>query len=266
MIVQHVIPQINTSLRNDNKKISFSGNTPIGGIQRFFTLERKGNMGRNLFIANAFVFLLGGRVLKARDDNEKREIFTRDIPSIVIAVQGVPIISEMVTKLIQNHSGFAIGREYSKEEGYTLLREHRIETVRGEGQLRDWYVLSENLKTGLDGFLARLSDKNGNIKKVCSSLSEEINGKLTSFSESNDSFIKELNKSKNKELRTLVEKAFKVKNNKAFEKANFLKTIPRVVGFGLTLALLGVFIPKLNIHITEATNKKNKAEEKSVNA
>jgi len=261
MKIHSIAPQVSQTFNNKNN-VSFSGKP--GFFREFLTLERQGNMSRKLFIANAFLFLLGGRVLKARDDNEKREIFTRDIPSIVLAVQGVPVIGEMVTKLIQSRSGFAIGNEYSEKDGFTLLREHRLEGIKGDGQLKDWYIFDENLAKldgGFENFFTRLKDKGGNLKKICSSLSDEIKGKLTSFNESNVSFIKELNKSENKGLKVLIEEAFKGSKNKAFEKANFLKTIPRIIGFAMTLTLLGALIPKLNIHITRKLNKNKKAKE-----
>ncbi len=83
------------------------GEITKNSFKNLVSLDRSGTMNRNLFIVNAFAFLLGTRLVTSRDNDEKREIFVRDIPSILIAVAGVPTIQTLSLKKLQPKSGFA---------------------------------------------------------------------------------------------------------------------------------------------------------------
>lgn len=260
MKINNTTPNMNQNLIKNNKNTSFKGNaTGLAKIgKKFSELERVGTMTRELFVLNAFLFLLGGRLISSRDNNEKRETLTRDVPTIVIAVFGVPVIERFAAKQIQKAKGFAIGEEKGK---------FQVNVASGE-QLKDWYKYNEHLATGFEGFSQRLSDKGGNLKKIYSKLSEDIKGKLAGFSENNTEFIKTLSETKNKGLKDAIKTAFsRPEGNKALEQAAFLKSVPKLIGFALTLSTIGIFIPKLNIHVTETINKKaSKKAEKAVAA
>jgi hypothetical protein len=231
----------NTKLSKQNKKISFSGKVDF--MTNFLKLERKGNMTRNLFTLNAFIFLLGGRLFTSRDNDEKRETLTRDIPTILIAVFGVPLIKNFIGKKIQKKTGLPI---MSTDKNFAT-----------KNQLNDWYKYNDNLALGFKGFTERLVGLKGNLKKIYSSLGKDIEQKLISFSENNDEFMKEL--AKNKKLEESIKQAFSNPKNKVLEHASFLKTVPTIIGFTLTLATIGMFIPRFNIYLTEKINK-NKPE------
>lgn len=251
MKINNVTPNMSQNINKNNKNVAFSGK--LGNVmsetgKELSKLERVGTMTRPLFVLNAFLFLLGGRLISSRDKNEKRETLTRDVPTIIIAVFGVPVIEKFVAKQIQKSKGFAIGEEIDKLQ---------VKVASGE-QLKDWYKYNEHLATGFEGFSQRLSEKGGNLKKICSKLSEDIKGKLTGFSENNAEFIKTLSETKNNGLKETIKKAFSSpESNKALEHAAFLKSVPKLIGFVLTLSTIGIFIPKLNIHVTETINKKS---------
>lgn len=251
MKIHNATPVVSNNLQKQGKKIAFNG--ILSGAKNtfldLFYLNRQGPMNRNLFTLNAFVFLLGTRLITSRDKDEKREIFIRDVPSIIIAVFGVPVIGKFAAKLLQKKTGFAI------------MENPKDGVVSGK-QLESWYKYDENIKPGLSGFSKRLADfGNGvSLKKIYSSLSSNIETSLSSFSENNDSFIKELTSDKNTSIAESIKKCLSNADNAALKKASHLSTYTKAIGFGATLALLGIFIPKLNIYITEKVNKNRKTK------
>lgn len=250
MKINNATPLMTNNTNKANKNVAFSGGMPKNA-RELFVLERKGNMSRYLFTLNAFVFLLGGRLLKSRDKNEKRETLTRDVPTILIAVFGVPVIGKLTASLLQKKSQFAILNDKDDYKKGAASYE----------QLEDWYKYDENLKSGFEGFTKRLNDKGGDLKKIFSHLGEDIKAELDKFtSKNNDDFVKEL--AGKSDLKKSIVEAFKKDGNKALEQAKWLKTIPAITGFVVTLFSIGIFVPKLNIAITESINKKKKADTK----
>ena len=256
MKINNAAPTLNQCLigKNNDKNVSFSGAGVSSLYQKsenvlkdFFELTRKGTLSRNLFIANAYVFLLGSRLITSRDNNERRETLTRDIPTFFVAVQALPIIKTWVSKQIQEKTGFALFENIKTSKDAAK-----------SSQLEDWYHYNPNMKSGFNGFLERLGER-GNLKKICSVLGEDIKAKLVNFSDKNDEFKTKL--LKDTTLKQTLENAFKNGKNKALAKAAWLKTIPAILGFGLTLSLIGIFIPKFNIFFTEKINKNKKSSD-----
>lgn len=250
MKVNNATPNVIPTIRP--KQTSFKGRLTnfekIPVLKNIGFLDRNGSLTQKLFFINAFAFLLGGRIVTARDNNEKREIITRDIPSILIAVYGITSLEKVFAKQMQKLTGFAIG---TKPDKNNFKGRHTLEVAK-ESQIKDWYILDKNLAGGLNSFSERLSNQGGNLKKIYSRLSDDIKAKISNFSDDNDSFMKELNK--NKALSEDVTKAMSETSNKAHIHASFLKTTPKILGLGVTLGLLGIFLPKFNIYLTEKLN------------
>lgn len=225
---------------NNNKKVAFGAN-PLNAL---FKLDRSGTMSHNLFITNAFIFLLGTRLFTSRDKDENREILIRDIPSIIIAVVGVDTIQKAATKGIQKLSGFAIAKK-PKE---------RISDSISYAQTNDLYIYDKNLDkaSGIYGFAKRLDSKEGNLEKICSKLNDSIKSKVSGLD--NTQILNKI-KSDNTFANEL-KKAFSNPKNKALKYAETFKTLPTVIGFAATLSILGFVLPKLNIAITEHIAKK----------
>lgn len=290
MNVNKTLSSINNVSKLNNENVTFTGKTAnwvIKNTPKMFEPERSGNMSRNLFTAAAFVFLLGGRIIKSRDKNERRETLTRDIPTILIAVYGVPVFGQIVANQIQKRTGLSIasiGKDAKKDtkknllektiDRFPRLKEAINTNVASGNQLKDWYVYDPNLhsgeaiagksKTGFDTFLSRLSeDLHANLKRVVSylNLGDDVKGQITKLSEDNIEFVKQLKD--NLPLKQTLERAFNYEHNGALKQAEYLKALPKAAGFAITLALIGIGIPKLNIFITERINKKNKSESKS---
>ncbi len=252
--------QMTFSANLPEKATSVIKELPRSGFSKLFELERKGSMGRTLFLVNCFIFLLGGRLLGSRDRNEARETLTRDVPTFIVVAMSIPVIKELIAKKMQTKTGFALVQD-GEANLYHKLSGAKPKEVIGYNQLQDLYVYNENLGSGFEGFTKRLSDLGGNLKKIFSNLDEQIKPRLAKFSDNNDKFISEL--SQNNELKKLIITKFQQGSNKALEKAAFKNTIPTLIGFGITLSLIGIFIPKFNIFMTARINKQE-AMEKAV--
>jgi len=268
---------VNQNLQNkqNNKNTAFKGFS--SNLKSYFTdelvkLKRDGTMSRNLFILNAFVFLLGSRLITSRDNDEKREILVRDVPTIVIAVQGVPFIGNKIANFIQKRTGFAIMKD-ADESIITKLfkKDNKIEKqtskklkkeVRSYGELENFYTYDINLNksSGLEGFSKRLlaAGEGVKLKDIYSTLNEKIKNALANFEGNNEDLINKLKGDKS--LSEKIIEALSQEENIALKKAESLKTISSVTGFATTLTLLGLCIPKLNIFITEKINKGKKAQ------
>lgn len=267
MKTHNVIPSVNTNTQ-PKQNVAFKGNI----IDKYLTLNRQGPMSRNLFVVNAFVFLLGSRILTSRDKDERREILIRDIPTIVIAVMGVPFFGKQVAKLVQKKSGFAIMQDTGEQPNKVVQGLRKIFKKSGQNkfdvisysQTEDLYKFDKNLSSGFRGFSERLKNlgDNVNLKKIYSSVSAEVKEQLKNFSDNNTEFINQL--AENKSLtETIVNELSKTvkEGNKVLKAAEFMKTIPTLGGFAVTLLTIGMFIPKLNIYITEKIHKNRKKQE-----
>lgn len=180
-----------------------------------------------------------------REKNEIRETIVRDVPTIIIAVSGVPFIAKKSAKFIQNKTGFAICENI--KNGAAKY-----------SQIEDWYKYDENIALGFKGFSERLKNLGGNLKEIYSSLDSNMKEQLKGLSDNNDEFIKQLNQKR--DLLKILETEMAKSGNKVLQQALFLKNATEFIGFGLTFILLGLCIPKLNIFITESLHKNKKEE------
>lgn len=272
MKINNLNSQIYNTDSNKAKTQSFSG---MPHVKKYladdflkFNRDYRGTMTRDLFVLNAFIFLLGTRVFTSRDKDEKREVMVRDIPTIVIAVMGVPFAERLIThKFIQPRSGFALMKDdvslWNKLNNNT---DKKTPNTVSYGKLNDFYVYNDDLHSGFNGFSDRLSDLGGNLKKIYSTLGDDVKSKLAKFSDKNTEFMKQLNSVEHKGLLENIKKAMAHPENKVLKQAAFLKTCGKIAGFALTLFSIGIFIPELNIYITERIHKNKKQREKQAKA
>ena len=242
MKINNATPIINK--KQSKKNVSFQGK----GLSNLLSLNRQGPMCRNLFLLNALTFMLGSRIVTSRDKDERREILIRDLPTIFIAVMGVPVIGKFVTKLIEKKSGFALIGKNNNPLSY--------------GQINNLYTYDSDLASELEGYTNRLLKTSDNVKlkNVYSKLSKEIKEGIKSLSDNNTDFIKQ-----NKELSNKIIDALKTGSDKILKRAELLKTIPSAASFLITLTSIGIFVPKLNIFITKKVNKSRAKEEQIQN-
>lgn len=240
--------------------------------KEFTTLSRSGTMNRNLFVANAFAFLLGSRLVTSRDKDEIRETLVRDVPTIVIAVMGVPIACKFIAEKLQKNSGFALLHETGKSDThkwFDKLLGKKGETTTTEAsydKLSSWYQYKDKSTTKFDatkfeGFTDRLAGLNGNLKKIYSSLSGEFKTRLEALPQDNEGFKKAL--FSDKKLVQDVAKEFASDKNGALKTALFKKTITKMSGYAAILAIVGLAIPKGNILLTNILHRGPKTPNKT---
>lgn len=264
----------NNSNDNFDKKnnVTFTGNNAAKvkeGFQSFLSLDRPGTMNLKLFVTNAFVFLLGTRLVTSRDKDEKREIKVRDIPSIVIAVYGVTWVQKAAAKAF-NKSGIPIMEHVTDKAGAITKKIRKLigrpetkDNLVGEvpfSRLKDWYVYDTKNPMGIEKFSNRLADLGGDLKKIYSPLNKEIEKDFADC-KTNEAVMNKVKSSK--DIANRLINALKDEKNKAFYNAKSRKSITALAGFAVTLSLLGFFIPKLNIAVTERINKKRALEAKA---
>lgn len=231
---------------------------------KLLTLDRRGPMGRNLVTLAAFTFLLGSRLVTSRDKDEIRETMIRDVPTIVIAIMGVPMASKWIATKLQNHTGFALVHETEKSDmqkwrDNLFGKKGNITTSEATyDKLASWYQYNDKSATGFKGFTDRLAGLNGNLKKIYSTLGDEFKAKLEMLPNDNKGFTDAL--FKDKSLLQEVTEAFKSNKNGALQKALFNKTITKITGFSAILTLVGFCIPKGNILLTNILHRGDKAK------
>lgn len=252
MKINNTTPIVVPSSTNAPEPPKAKNNAPSfkGGARDFFSLSKKGPMTRPLFALNAFAFLLGTRLVTSRDKDEVRETFVRDVPTILVAVFGVPALAKALAKGIQSKSGIAI---MDKEKS----------DVMSYDEIKDIYKFDEKkLSSGFEGFSERLSSLNGNLLKTYSSINEDIKKGLSGFAEDNKAFMDKLfDKSKeSNHVLDQIKEALKDDKNIVLKNAMFKKTLTKMFGFGATIALAGLCIPKGNIALTNRLHRNDKKE------
>lgn len=155
-------------------------------ISDFTEINAKGSMNRFTFMTLAALLLLGGRYYQARNDDEKREVFTRDFSAIATAVYAVPILKKFAGKLISNggipivydQKVFEDNSASEKSENTDLFArfKHSIDLEKGTqlasyDQLKQWHSVDDashfkNIKEGFTGFCKNIAETlNGNLSK-----------------------------------------------------------------------------------------------------
>ena len=101
---------------NKTKNNTSFGTTPnistarkvFEGLGNACNIEANGSLTRLMFFLVATLFMLGGRFVKSRDNDEKREVITRDVPAVALSAAGAPLINKAVAFAVSKKSGIPI--------------------------------------------------------------------------------------------------------------------------------------------------------------
>ena len=212
-----------------------------------------------MFFAVATLFLLGGRFVKSRSGDERREVVTRDVPAIALSVAGAPILNKAMAYGVTQKTGVPIitldGAKNFMNASFTSQK-----------QLIDWY---SNLgKDATVNFVETVNKHGGNLQKVFAKLG--FTDKLKTITEATDNkgildAIKNAQASNTEAFKDL-ETAMKSlgENNELLKFAKKTQAYVKLAGIGVTAAILGFFLPRLNIVMTRRKYQK-RAEQQEQN-
>ena len=95
---QNVLKQNNQNNNpsfGDSKSIARTAFEKLG--QACNVDSRNGSLTRTMFFIVGTLFMLGGRFFESRDNDERREVVTRDVPAVALSVAGAPTLNKAVT-------------------------------------------------------------------------------------------------------------------------------------------------------------------------
>lgn len=203
-----------------------------------------GSLTREMFLAVSFLFLLGARFIEARDNDERREILTRDIPAIAVSGVGALLLNNPVGRLITKKSGIPISFKDGKALNFATQK-----------QVKDWYSNLSTMKNPLETLSEMVERNGGNIQKVMKKFGFENEMKAISDSTKNVDVIAAIKDAKNNKPAAFEALENLLKNVKADNKVvKFAKSSQAAVKLSclaVTAAFLGYFLPRLNIIITK---------------
>lgn len=246
--------QINNSYNN---RINFAGSTAtsqkagkkaFNWIAKQCDVSNNGSLARGTFVSVASLFMLGGRFFESRSNDERREVLVRDVPGVVVAVYGAPLINAPMAYASTKLSGIPI---ITMKEGKKSITGA---SFAHQKQVIDWYSDLRNLKDPLNTFANTIDKNGGNLKKVFHKLElkEKLEDIIPNQNASNKDILTAFKDSKNKDAVKKLEEAVKniSKDNKVLKTARINQALVKLGGIGFTAALLGVFLPRLNIVTT----------------
>ena len=208
-------------------------------------ISGNGSLTRGMFFAVATLFMLGGRFFESRDNDEKREVVTRDIPAVALSVAGAPLINKAVAYQVTKKTGVPI---------VSLGKEKNLGSARfsSQKQVIDWYSdLGEN---ALVNFSETVEKHGGNLRKVFKKLG--FTDKLDAITNAADNkgiidAIKDAQANKTEAFNNL-EAAMKSlgKDNPLVKFAKKSQAYVKLGGIAFTAFILGYLLPRLNIITT----------------
>ena len=235
-----------------NNNPSFKGAPSASTARRAFewlgeqcNISGNGSLSRGMFFAVATLFMLGGRFFESRDNDEKREVVTRDIPAVALSVAGAPLINKSVAYAVTKKTGVPI---------VTLGEKGNLGSAKfsSQKQIIDWY--SELGENALVNFSETVNKHGGNLRKVFKKLgfTDKLDA-ITDAVENKDILDAIKNAQANKtDAFNNLETAMKGlgKDNNLVKFAKKSQAYVKLAGIGFMAFVLGFLLPRLNIVTT----------------
>lgn len=236
---------------NQNNNPSFGSNQSLARTafeklgQACNVDSRNGSLTRTMFFIVGTLFMLGGRFFESRDNDEKREVVTRDVPAVLLSVAGAPTLNKAVAYATTKKTGIPI---VTMNGGKGFLNAN----FTSQKQLIDWY--SELGENALVNFSETVNKHGGNLQKAFKKLgfTDKLN-EITKATKNSD-ILNAINNAKanNTEAYQKLEAAMKGlgKDNSLLKFAKKSHAYVKLAGIGFMAAVLGFFLPRLNIVLT----------------
>src|SRR5574344_12035 len=223
-------------------------------------IDSNGSLTRTMFFVTATLFMLGGRFFESRDNDEKREVVTRDIPAVALSCGGAPLINNAIGYLITKKSGIPI---------VTLGEKGTFGSAKfsSQKQLIDWYSDLAKAKNPLVNFSETISKNGGNLQKAFKKLGLTDQLKALTDKTGNKEILEALKDAQNskKEAFTVLENSIKglTNDNALLKFARKSQSYAKLGVIGFMAALLGYFLPHLNI-VTTKKKYEGKVDQKTL--
>lgn len=206
--------------------------------------------------------MLGGRFIESRDNDEKREVITRDVPGVAIACFGAPMLNNAAAHIITKQSGIPIAELEGKSSSFKNAK------FVSQKQVTDWYSNLEKLDNPLVNFAETIERQGGSLKKVMKKFGFE--SQLNAISNSSDNktiiaAIKDAQSKNSSNFKTLEDLVKNVsKDNKVLQFAKTAQASVKISCILFSAALLGYFLPRLNIIKTKNKYKKDPNQQQEI--
>ena len=245
-------------------------------------IEANGSLTRLMFFIVGTLFMLGGRFVKSRDNDERREVITRDVPAVALSAAGAPLINKAVAYAVSKKSGvpivtlgdadaplFKFGKDKTTGDyRYKIGRQGALlsSNFTSQKQIIDWYSDFASMHNALVNFSETVNKHGGNLRKVFKRLG--FTDKLNSITDAtkNTDILNALKQSQANGSQAFndLETAFKAlgKDNALLKFAKKSQAYVKLGGIGFMAALLGYFLPHLNIITTKKKYQKKLDEGK----
>jgi len=249
-------------------------------VSDFCDLTTNASMKRTTQFAILAACVVLSRYIQARNDDEKREILTRDTGMLFTAVYGVPLFKKVASIFINKRTGIPIAHG---EKGIlkNINPEKGIQMASYE-QLSEWLSVNstksfDGIKNGFTGFCVNIKKLGGNLIKCLNILDKNSKETIKNIAKSvgineevtNKNILKVIYKAEKStdkgvqdNLNKLKELFVQDKNgmNPLLQKASNLKSATGFTCIAATAFVLGGLLPWFNIHHTKKLYEQNKAK------
>lgn len=220
-------------------------------------IQSNGSLTRPMFFAVGTLFMLGGRFIESRDNDERREVITRDVPGVAIACAGAPLLNDGASYLVTKYSGIPIAQTKNIEKAHSVFNS----AFSSQAQITNWYSDFAGTDNALVNFSETIDRQNGNLKKILNKFGFSRQLEAVTDAVDNKKIIEALKdaQAKGTDGFKALENSLKgvSKENKVLQFAKNAQAGVKVGGILLSAAILGYFLPRLNIIKTKNKYKNN---------
>ena len=226
-------------------------------------IDHSGSLTRLTFFITALVFLVGARFWESRGGDEKREVVTRDIPAVALSCAGAPLLNQAAAYGVTKLSGVPIvtnGKNFSFSKlGFSSQK-----------QLTDWYSNLKDAQNPLINLSEMVERYGGNIRKVIKKFGFAKELDAITAAKDNATVLGALKDAQQNGAKSFEALEDLIKNvsadNKVLKFAKNWQAGIKIGGIGMMAAVLGYFLPHLNIITTKKKYQKQLDEGKMTEA
>lgn len=249
-------------------------------VHDFCDLSSKGSMKRLPCLITLIPFVIGSRYLAARNEDEKREILTRDPLSIISLIYAIPVLRKFASIPVNKITGIPIAQG---EKGFlTNLNPEKGICPASFKQLKEWFSVESikdfnEIKGGFTGFCKNIRDLGGDLIKSFNLIDKNAKDKLKKLAEAvgikeeitNKNILtlfESAQKSEDKTVKTLLKglQEMFVGENGLKLRATHLKGVIEFSCIAASAFLLGGLLPWFNIQKIKKLYKNKKQENTEV--